>query len=548
MRGIHRAVVVVAGAAVSALVLPAAAAASQVKIGSTFVGAGCCGLGSNYIVQSTATTSPKYVVPAGGTKISSFSVQGNADSTAKVQLKVFRKTATAGTYTVVGQSVAEALTADKLNTFPVSIKVRPGDILGLSNVSHTGREPMFKAGFAAGDVLSAANGSPTVGASFTFPPGNHSRPGFRLNVSAIVQLQPMVTQISPMSGTAGTLVTITGLHFTGATEVEFGSSTHLGTSQTVVSDAEITVKAASGIASGTTVDVRVLTPGGLSAVTSADKFVYSTSTCTASASVTAAGRKPPANATDSLNGAGAAAGHIYWSNAGNGTIDAANLDGCNVTTVVSGQSGPTGVALDPNNIYWADSAGGTIDTVPLAGGSQTTLSSGMNNPFGVAVDSNNVYWANSVGGTIEKVPTGGGAPSLLASGQSSPKGVAVDGTYVYWANAMAGTIERVPTAGGMPTIVASGQNAPTGVAVDSGSVYWANSGAGTIDAAPLGGGSPTTLVSGLTGSLRGVAVDPTRIYWANATAGTIDAAPLGGGTPSTLVSGQNAPTGVAVGP
>jgi hypothetical protein len=274
MRGTHPVAAVVV-AAFTAFVLPATAGASSVKIGSTFTGAACCGPGTNYIVQSTDATSPKYVVPAGGTRITSFSVQGNADATAKVQLQVFRKTATTGTYTVVGQGVADTLSANKLNTFAVSINVHPGDILGLSNLSNTGAEPIFKSGFSTGDVLNAANGTPTVGSSFAFPAANASPPGFRLNVSAVVQLQPAVTKITPASGPAGTLVTITGRNFTGAAKVEFGSGTHLGTSLTVVSNTEITVKAPSGVASGTTVDVRVITAGGVSAVTSADKFKFS---------------------------------------------------------------------------------------------------------------------------------------------------------------------------------------------------------------------------------------------------------------------------------
>jgi hypothetical protein len=37
--------------------------------------------------------------------------------------------------------------------------------------------------------------------------------------------------------------------------------------------------------------------------------------------------------------------HIYWTNQGDGTVDAANLNGTGVTTLVSGQNGPAGVAV-----------------------------------------------------------------------------------------------------------------------------------------------------------------------------------------------------------
>ncbi len=82
---------------------------------------------------------------------------------------------------------------------------------------------------------------------------------------------PVVTGINPVLGpaTGGTLVTITGTGFTGATAVDFGSTP--GTSLTVVSDTDITVKSPPG---SDVVDVTVVTPGGTSAKSSADQFSY----------------------------------------------------------------------------------------------------------------------------------------------------------------------------------------------------------------------------------------------------------------------------------
>ena len=81
---------------------------------------------------------------------------------------------------------------------------------------------------------------------------------------------PTVTGISPGSGPAsgGTIVTITGTNFTGATVVHFGSTS---ATPTVNSDTQITVTSPAG--SGT-VDVTVTTPGGTSATSSADQFTY----------------------------------------------------------------------------------------------------------------------------------------------------------------------------------------------------------------------------------------------------------------------------------
>jgi hypothetical protein len=82
---------------------------------------------------------------------------------------------------------------------------------------------------------------------------------------------PAVTGVSPTSGPAagGTLVTITGTGFTGATAVDFGTTA--ATDVTVVSSTKVTADSPAG--SGT-VDVTVTTPGGTSVTSSADKFTY----------------------------------------------------------------------------------------------------------------------------------------------------------------------------------------------------------------------------------------------------------------------------------
>ena len=83
---------------------------------------------------------------------------------------------------------------------------------------------------------------------------------------------PTVTKLSVSAGplTGGTTETITGTNFTGATAVYFGKTkaTHV----TVVSGTTITAtipKAAAG-----TVNVTVVTPGGVSAISTADQYTY----------------------------------------------------------------------------------------------------------------------------------------------------------------------------------------------------------------------------------------------------------------------------------
>ena len=82
---------------------------------------------------------------------------------------------------------------------------------------------------------------------------------------------PIVTSITPINGPigGGTGVTITGMNFTGATVVKFGTAT---ASFTVNGATQITANSPAGSAG--VVDVTVTTPGGASVTTAADHFTY----------------------------------------------------------------------------------------------------------------------------------------------------------------------------------------------------------------------------------------------------------------------------------
>jgi hypothetical protein len=83
--------------------------------------------------------------------------------------------------------------------------------------------------------------------------------------------QPVVSAVAPASGSlgGGTVVTISGTAFTGTTLVDFG--TLAASSFTIDSDTQITAVSPAGAG---TVNVTVTTPGGKSAVSSADQFTY----------------------------------------------------------------------------------------------------------------------------------------------------------------------------------------------------------------------------------------------------------------------------------
>jgi hypothetical protein len=83
---------------------------------------------------------------------------------------------------------------------------------------------------------------------------------------------PKVTLVSPVSGThlGGTTVTITGTNLTGATSIKFGTTA--AASFTVVSGTKITAKTPAHAAGA--INVRVTTPGGVSAIVAKDKYTF----------------------------------------------------------------------------------------------------------------------------------------------------------------------------------------------------------------------------------------------------------------------------------
>ena len=124
-------------------------------------------------------------------------------------------------------------------------------------------------------------GSGTVDVTVTTPGGTSalsSADQFTYTASST----PTVSGVSPTSGSAGATVTLTGTNFTGATAVHFGAVA--ASSFTVVSATSATAVVPAG--SGT-VDVTVTTPGGTSALSSADQFTY-----TASSTPTVSGVSP----------------------------------------------------------------------------------------------------------------------------------------------------------------------------------------------------------------------------------------------------------------
>jgi hypothetical protein len=119
-----------------------------------------------------------------------------------------------------------------------------------------------------------------------------------------------------------------------------------------------------------------------------------------------------------------AAGKIYWSTFGVGTIRVANLDGTGApASLFTGESTPVGVAVDSSagKIYWANRGSGKIRVANLTGGGlPTDLFTGESPaPWGVAIDpaAGKIYWTNNGPGVRVGNLNGTGAAADLFTGE-----------------------------------------------------------------------------------------------------------------------------------
>ena len=286
---------------------------------------------------------------------------------------------------------------------------------------------------------------------------------------------------------------------------------------------------------------------------------------TVTATLTAAGKRGAATAADVLTGAGRGLGlnldHIYWAGTSQ-TISSANLDGSDPQTLVSGQNGPIGVAVDASHLYWTNQTDGSIWAADRDGTSPHVISNAGLAGWDIAVGGDHLYWTMlgrpPSGGAIWEANLDGSDPHAIVTGQAAPVGIAVNSGNIYWSttgdnSAGAGAIWQANLDGGSPHAIVTGQFEPFGVAVNSGHLFWtaahgSAAGAGEIWEASLDGGSPHAIVTGQDAPF-GVAADSSHVYWTNELGGTVNEANLDGTDPRSIVTtGVNQPLMMAVAP
>ena len=312
-----------------------------------------------------------------------------------------------------------------------------------------------------------------------------------------------LTSFSPTTGTAGTIVTLTGTNFSptiASNTVKFNGTIATVSAATATS---LTVEVPAGATTG-----KITVQVGNQTATSADDFVY----------VVNAEKNTVATV------------------AGNGTLGFA--DG-NIADARFYQ--PTGVAVDAaGNIYVADSEnhrirkitpGGIVSTLAGSGTAGSAEGAGtaaqFNSPRAVAVDATgNVYVADGINNKIRKITPAGEVSTLAGSGAYGfadgdganakfyfPKGIAVDASgNLYVADDINHRIRKITPTGTVTTIAGSTSgsddgdginakfNSPRGVTLDAaGNIYVADAANHRIRKI-----TPTGTVSTIAGSTVGV--------------------------------------------
>ncbi|MFN2612677.1 MAG: hypothetical protein ABR536_04825 [Solirubrobacterales bacterium] len=169
--------------AVLSLSASACPAAASVTIGQLAPAPSVSCAGTTFdFAQPTVTSGSAYVVPqvppASSLVISSWS-HNAANTAGPLTFKIFRPI-TGLTYTVVGHDGPRPLVPSSLNTFPVNIPAKPGDVIGINSAVPATTACTFS---APGESFLLRSGNLADGESGAFSPGPADR---GVNVSAVV--------------------------------------------------------------------------------------------------------------------------------------------------------------------------------------------------------------------------------------------------------------------------------------------------------------------------------------------------------------------------
>jgi sugar lactone lactonase YvrE len=272
-----------------------------------------------------------------------------------------------------------------------------------------------------------------------------------------------------------------------------------------------------------------VTPASISVVTASGVFT-NTSAGSCYTTTYAANSGCTVNLTFAPSTPGLARGSVVLSDSSGAALATADISGIGtgagltvdpgaVSSLGSGYSAPTGMAIDnQGDLFLADSSKNVVWEIPVGSTTPVSLGSKLSGPTGVAVDgAGNLYIADTGNNQIVEVPMVNGALSttaqetlissstaLASSDLSKPAGITIDTLgNLYIADAGNSRVVYVPYVGSWDLSLAlslgSGLSSPSATAVDaSGNLYVADSGSGKVYeiSAPFSAGTQTTIASG----------------------------------------------------
>jgi len=253
-----------------ALMLAPAAGAQQIVVGQTASPSSppiSCTETSSYVeIQSSLAGGNSYVFPSPGL-VTSWSVWGGSSGAKEFGVKILRPVI-GNSYKVVGGEVGFSLLPGVLNTYPLSVQVEAGDILGTQYYGDPA-PCIFETGLS-GDRIRWDQRIAMTSTTFSFDPEN-TYSGYRTNISATLLPPPAIATFGPLKGSIkGEKVVIYGANFAEVRSVKFGE--HYAKSFTVDSEEQITAIAPSTFKLEKKLPLSVTTAAGVA--TSAQTYSY----------------------------------------------------------------------------------------------------------------------------------------------------------------------------------------------------------------------------------------------------------------------------------
>ena len=110
------------------------------------------------------------------------------------------------------------------------------------------------------------------------------------------------------------------------------------------------------------------------------------------------------------------ANKIFWTDYNKKNISSSDLDGSNISEIVSGISFPRGIYAFNNQIYWSNGSH-AIHRANYDGSDNTELINGLSNPqeINISASTNQIFWTDKSDGTISKANLDGSDITIIAA-------------------------------------------------------------------------------------------------------------------------------------